>query len=788
MPITGTLPIARGVVIADSGDIVVAGSTSGAVSVGGTPASRPGSGSDILYARLTSSGATATVRAFGGSGSDFAFDVAAAPAAGVLVTGQTVGAVDLGGISTPATSAAQAYVARYGSDDRLQWLLTASGGNSSFGNEISSIADGSSSVQGGFEGAIAFGALLLTAPAGVTSTQSFVLRVSRDGTPVWLYGVMGAGKAAVRGVATAADGSTFAVGDFNGTISISGAGGTSVSLTSSNAANSANDAAGDCFAALWGGDGTLRWATRVGGAGADKCRGAGIDEQGDVYAGGTFEQSLSFGQQTLTSRGAADLMLLKFGNNGAPLWGLGFGSAGDDEGVELEVGADGETVLSAQVRSSAVFPDGTTYTFTGSHRSAFVARFGTDGSSRWVATSPATEDTVNYALALAPDGSAATVGTFSGQIAFGTTTLSSTGNASYIARLASSTSPPPGNGGLPAGVDFAAAADYAQQRGSRGVVVANATTVLAEQYFGSDTGTTVRSIASGSKSFSCALAAAAEEDGLLNLDDLASKYVAAWRTSGDATQTDLKSQIRIRDLLTLSSGLRTSGSVGAGLTTVDSYRQAIYSPSSFAPGVAVQYNPNSFQAFLAVFELATGGRLASDGAIRGGTDPADYLQSRVLSRIGMTGPTWQRDVNGKPNFAGGAALSALDWVKYGQFLLNDGRVGSAQVVGADRIRRCSTLDNPAFQGYGLSLWLNRAVGNTYQAGQDAVTVLRGLGWLTGGGFAPQAPADVYMAAGSGGYRLYVIPSRNLVVVRFGGSEESDGSLAVDNEFIRRLLP
>jgi CubicO group peptidase (beta-lactamase class C family) len=55
----------------------------------------------------------------------------------------------------------------------------------------------------------------------------------------------------------------------------------------------------------------------------------------------------------------------------------------------------------------------------------------------------------------------------------------------------------------------------------------------------------------------------------------------------------------------------------------------------------------------------------------------------------------------------------------------------------------------------------------------------GLGWWLGG---PKLPADLFYASGSGGQALYVIPSEELVAVRF-----SDGGSPNHPATVRKLL-
>jgi CubicO group peptidase (beta-lactamase class C family) len=55
----------------------------------------------------------------------------------------------------------------------------------------------------------------------------------------------------------------------------------------------------------------------------------------------------------------------------------------------------------------------------------------------------------------------------------------------------------------------------------------------------------------------------------------------------------------------------------------------------------------------------------------------------------------------------------------------------------------------------------------------------GLGWWLG---APGAPADLFYASGAGGQALYVVPSLDTIVVRFGKSNSYK-----HDAFLKRLF-
>ena len=88
-----------------------------------------------------------------------------------------------------------------------------------------------------------------------------------------------------------------------------------------------------------------------------------------------------------------------------------------------------------------------------------------------------------------------------------------------------------------------------------------------------------------------------------------------------------------------------------------------------------------------------------------------------------------------------------------------------------------TPQNPA---YGLTWWLKQPMSN---AVRQRIPMLRGeLGdFIT----AAWLPSDLFMAAGAGNQRLYLIPSLHLIVVRQAAL--SDTAYYSDLEFLSRLL-
>jgi len=324
-----------------------------------------------------------------------------------------------------------------------------------------------------------------------------------------------------------------------------------------------------------------------------------------------------------------------------------------------------------------------------------------------------------------------------------------------------------------------AAATYMLDSGARAVVVIENGVVVLERYANGGAATRGEALASGTKSFSCALMVGAEAEGSLSIDELASSVVVPWRAGGSAPQSTDKQQIRIRDLLSVSSGLLNSGVAGSALNTVDSYAQAFIATSAYAPNVATIYTPNNAQALSAIFSLKRGGSFDAAGVARSGQDGIAYLQTKVFTPLGVAPTEWARDANGNANFAGGASFTARDWAKFGQFSYQYGAWNGVQILPAAAMRRCFEYRSGASASYGFGWWLNRPAGTSYVATRDSTpwTAAVETRWTNGGKIAPSAPDDMAIAFGAGNRKLYISPSLKLSIAVIAGTNDDEAFLS-----------
>jgi CubicO group peptidase (beta-lactamase class C family) len=301
-------------------------------------------------------------------------------------------------------------------------------------------------------------------------------------------------------------------------------------------------------------------------------------------------------------------------------------------------------------------------------------------------------------------------------------------------------------------LDPEAAVRYSSQyKGSAVLIWQSGREVIAVGQNGFDLKNT-HQLASGSKSFSCAMAVAAEDAGLLKLDELVSDTIPEWRTD------PRKAKVTIRQLLAFTSGLPSN--IGGARANV--LEQALNANLTAEPGMRYTYGNLHLMVFGEVIRRKTNMR------------PEVFLLERVLKPLGISSLRWDNDTGGNALLASGAHITARDWMRYGQLMLQNGVWQGQRLLSSTGLKAC-LQGSRALAIYGLTWWLNVPVNGTLD-GLDVVpkTALGLPSTDDPNGFAPSAPKDLFMAAGAGNQRLYIVPSLELIVVRFGkGGEWSD---------------
>lgn len=267
------------------------------------------------------------------------------------------------------------------------------------------------------------------------------------------------------------------------------------------------------------------------------------------------------------------------------------------------------------------------------------------------------------------------------------------------------------------------------------------------------------------KSVLAMMVALALEDGhLASVDAPVSDYLGNWTPQPLGI-------IRIRHLLEMASGLALPPPGESGR---DAFAVRLFHGTDIAavareavqvkpPGAVFEYNNANPQLLLAVLEAATG--MAYE----------DYLARRLWGRIAEApGGLWMDREGGTPHGYCCLIATARDWLRLGLVLMGEGNVLS-------KARRDALLaPSAANPAYGQLIWRGspwRPVRNYRPSGPFGVRHS-----------APYLADDTFFFDGYGGQRVYVVPSRRLVIVRTGAEIADWDDAALANEVIAALPP
>lgn len=279
-------------------------------------------------------------------------------------------------------------------------------------------------------------------------------------------------------------------------------------------------------------------------------------------------------------------------------------------------------------------------------------------------------------------------------------------------------------------------ADYFRSCNGHALLVYRNGQLIFDEYLNGHRRDDSHRLASGSKSFVGVLAVMAAEDGLLKLDERLADTLTEWQA--DAR----KSQITVRQLLTLTSGL-----AGGDDGDVPSYQESVrVAEAKFPPGEKFQYGPVPFQCFGEFLRRKLEPRKET---VEG------YLKRRLLDPLGLKPSSWRKDAEGQLHLPTGVQLTAREWAKFGQLVLNRGVLDGKRLVAEELLAECFR-GTEAHPSYGLTFWINAS---------------------------EERPRDLVMAAGAGKQKLYIVPSLQLLIVQFAEAPRR----FQEREFMRLLF-
>jgi len=293
-----------------------------------------------------------------------------------------------------------------------------------------------------------------------------------------------------------------------------------------------------------------------------------------------------------------------------------------------------------------------------------------------------------------------------------------------------------------------ALASFSAAHGGHALLIKQNGKILHESYTNGHTKSEPHRIYSGTKAFWCLTAFAAEKDGLFALDDPVSATITEWQAD------KRRSKITIRQLLDFSSGMEPLFGLHENEYR-DRTASALKASLVGTTGTSFIYGPAAMQVYHEVLFRA----LRKKNLV-----PLRYLDREVLSRLDLGEQRYLPDQRGAPLLAAGFMQTAREWSELGSWLLKHDEVIA---------KMSSSNANPA---YGFGFWNNHAAESKSAREVDVEDMLDKK-WFQqswrNACLCRAAPADLIASIGSYGQRLYIVPSRKLVIVRLAKDSKPD---------------
>ena len=308
----------------------------------------------------------------------------------------------------------------------------------------------------------------------------------------------------------------------------------------------------------------------------------------------------------------------------------------------------------------------------------------------------------------------------------------------------------------PEGLDTAAAEADLAQRGTVALLVARRGQLVYERYFNGYQRDSVATSFSMAKSVLSLLLGQAIADGrIAGVDDPVTRYLP------ELLDNDPRfAQITLRHLLAMRSGIRFDESYGSPFSEAgrfyladDLRRQVAALRIARAPGQAYAYASGDSQLLGMVIERASSQPLAK------------LVEQRLWQPIGAQyDASWSLDSTAGGVGRGFCCLNAraVDYLRLGLMVLNEGRWNGRQVVPAEWLR-LSTAAQSGLPGADDAAQRNIESPGTPKAAFYAWQWRR----PPQRGSNPLQPAEAFYAQGLLGQFLYIDPPTQTVVLRLG---------------------
>ena len=311
------------------------------------------------------------------------------------------------------------------------------------------------------------------------------------------------------------------------------------------------------------------------------------------------------------------------------------------------------------------------------------------------------------------------------------------------------------------------ASDYAELHGSDSLVIQHNGKIVYENYWNDTKPESLFALHSITKTMNALLMGHAIKDGFIDSVDIpAATFIEEWKGSN-------KENIQIRDLLNMASGIQESYNFEPTspriqrIMGLDIVAPNIAAETKGKPGTAfLHVNPNS-QILGIIIERATGQRFS------------EYFSEKIWQPLGARDAFFFVDTHGGMVHTDCCMWASIrDLVRVGEMLMHKGVFKGSQIIPAGWVDEM-IKPSKANVNYGMQLWIGKEFVE-YRPYDPSTTIF--LNYHS----EPFQADDVFFLDGLGKKRLYVVPSKSLVILRTGPNSSEWDDSKLPNLLIRAL--
>lgn len=273
---------------------------------------------------------------------------------------------------------------------------------------------------------------------------------------------------------------------------------------------------------------------------------------------------------------------------------------------------------------------------------------------------------------------------------------------------------------------------YLQDKNTKGFMILYNGKIVVESYMNNHNNNALWYWASAGKTLTATTSGIAQDESLININNKVSDYLGLGWTSASIDKENL---ITCKNLLSMNSGLDDS----LGDSVIPENLQYI------ADAETRWAYHNVYVKMQDVVSSASNQTWTS------------YFNSKLRDKIGMTGQ-WVPLNNLSVYWSNTRSMA-----RFGLLILANGKWESTQIVSENYILEATNTSQNINEAYGYLWWLNGK--STFHLPQTQVQF--------NGALVPNAPSDMFAALGKNDQKIYVVPSKKLVIVRMGDAANAE---------------